>query len=144
MVRELRKLTMDDYDALVNLWGDTGLSYRPLGRDRKERIALEMQREDTAFLGIFDGNRLVASGLATYDGRKGWINRIAVHPDLRRRGLGKEMVAACERFLESVGADIIAALIEDWNEPSIELFADCDYIHGSDVMYFSKRKTADT
>lgn len=144
MARELRQLTIDDYNALVELWGDAGLSYRPLGRDKKDRIAAEMRRLDTGFMGIFEEGDLVAAGLATFDGRKGWINRVAVHPDYRRQGLGKEIVAACEQFLEARGAEIIAALIEDWNEPSMELFAACNYIPGNDVLYFSKRKSADT
>jgi GNAT superfamily N-acetyltransferase len=137
-------LTIEDYDALIDLWGDAGLSYRPLGRDTRERIAVEMKRSDTDFIGIFFDGRLVAAGLATYDGRKGWINRVAVHPDYRRKSLAKDIIAACERFLEKCGAEIIAALIEDWNEPSMELFEACDYVHGPDVLYFSKRKSADT
>ncbi len=144
MPSEVRRLTIEDYESLIDLWGDAGLSYRPFGRDTRERIAVEMQRADTGFLGIFEGERLVAVGLATYDGRKGWINRVAVHPDYRRQGLGGRIVRACEEFLEGQGAEIIAALIEDWNEPSIELFAAEDYVYGEGVLYYSKRKSSDT
>ncbi|HOD67479.1 MAG TPA: GNAT family N-acetyltransferase [candidate division Zixibacteria bacterium] len=144
MTRHLVKLTIADYDALINLWGDAGLPYRPLGRDSRERIEIEMRRPDTAFFGVFDRDRLVAAGLATFDGRKGWINRLAVHPDFRRQGLAARIVRACEEFLHERGAEIIACLIEDWNEPSMELVARLGYDHAPDIEYFSKRKSADT
>ncbi len=144
MPRELRKLTIDDYDALINLWGDAGLSYRPLGRDSRDKIEIEMHRADTAFMGIFEDGRLIATALATYDGRKGWMNRLAVHPDERRRGLAAEVLRAGEEFLRSHGAEIIACLIEEWNLPSMEFATKHGYLHSPDVHYFSKRKSDET
>ena len=144
MARQLRKLTIDDYEDILNIWGDAGLPYRPFGRDARELIEREMQRPDTAFLGIHDRSRLIAMGLATFDGRKGWINRVAVHPDFRHQGLASKIIVACEQFLESHGAEIIACLIEEYNLPSMELFGKHDYIHGPDIHYFSKRKSEDT
>jgi predicted GNAT family acetyltransferase len=84
MAKDIRKLTIEDYDNLIRVWADAGLPYRPFGRDRKDRIEKQMQRPDTAFIGLFEEGRLVAAGLATFDGRKGWINRVAVDPDYRR------------------------------------------------------------
>ena len=144
MAEEIRKLTIDDYDDLMRVWADAGLPYYPFGRDRKEHIAKEMQRPDTAFVGLFEDGRLLALGLATYDGRKGWINRVAVDPDCRRLGLAGKIIAECEAFLESQGAQIIACLVEDYNLPSIALFQKHGYLYGEDVLYFSKRKSEET
>jgi len=144
MARDLRRLTIADYDALINLWGDAGLPYRPLGRDTSEKIAREMARPETAFFGIFEDGTMTSSGLATYDGRKGWINRVAVHPDCRRRGLGAEIIVACEQFLDDIGAEIIAVLIEDDNLPSMDLFQQHGYLFGEGIHYFSKRKSSET
>ncbi|MCK4392559.1 hypothetical protein KAX17_06600 [Candidatus Bipolaricaulota bacterium] len=38
----IRELTVNDYDALVALWKEAGLPYRPNGRDQRERIAREV------------------------------------------------------------------------------------------------------
>jgi ribosomal protein S18 acetylase RimI-like enzyme len=144
MQKEIRKLTIEDYDDLIRVWADAGLTYRPRGRDHKDRIAEQMNRSDTAFIGLFEGGRLLAVGLATYDGRRGWINRVAVDPDYRRQGLAGEIIRECEVFLESLGADIIASLIEDYNLPSMALFQKHGYLYSEDVNYFSKRKSEDT
>lgn len=144
MPRVIRKLTIADYDDFIKIWADAGLPYRPLGRDRKDRIAKEMERPDTAFIGLFEGEKLLASGVATYDGRKGWINRVSVDPDYRRQGLAGEIIRECETFLESLGAEIIACMIEDYNLPSMALFQKHGYLYTEDVNYFSKRKSEDT
>ena len=144
MAREIRKLTIDDYDDLIRVWADAGLTYRPFGRDRKDRIAKEMERPDTAFIGLFEDGRLLALGLATYDGRRGWINRVAVDPDYRKQGLASAIIIECEAFLESQGVDIIACLIEDYNLPSMALFQKHGYLYSEEVLYFSKRKSEET
>ncbi len=144
MAKEIRKLTIEDYDDLIRVWADAGLPYRPFGRDSREHIANEMQRHDTAFIGLYEDGQLVAAGLATFDGRKGWINRVAVDPDYRRQGLAGEIIRACESFLENLGAEIISGLIEDYNLPSMALFQKHGYLYHEDVLYFSKRKSEDT
>ena len=73
MGRDLRRLTADDYDDIIRIWADAGLPYKPQGRDSRERVVREIEREDTALFGLFENGRMLAVGLATYDGRKGWI-----------------------------------------------------------------------
>lgn len=119
------------------------MGFRPEGRDSREQIEAQMERPDTAFLGVFDDDLLVAVGLATFDGRKGWINRVAVDPDHRREGLGGEVIRECEAFLKSQGATVIACLIEDWNLPSIALFQKHGFLCYEGVYYLSKRDSAD-
>lgn len=143
MAHDLRRLTADDYADIIRVWADAGLPYKPEGRDHQTRIALEIAREDTAFFGLFENGRMLAVGLATFDGRKGWINRVAVDPDRRGEGFGGRIMTACEQFLRERGADIIAALIEDVNSPSISLFQKQGYIVMKDILYFSKRDSED-
>lgn len=143
MARNLRKLTADDYDDIIRVWADAGLPYKPEERDSRTRIAFEIDRDDTAFYGLFEDSRMLAVGLATFDGRKGWINRVAVDPDRRGEGFGGEIMKACEQFLKERGADIIAALIEDINSPSISLFQKQGYTVMKEILYFSKRDSED-
>ena len=139
MGRDLRRLTADDYDDIIRIWADAGLPYKPQGRDSRERVVREIEREDTALFGLFENGRMLAVGLATFDGRKGWINRVAVDPDRRGEGFGGEIIRACEQFLHSYGAEVISALIEEVNSPSISLFQKHGYSCLKDILYFSKR-----
>jgi N-acetylglutamate synthase len=137
----IKRLTANDYDALLRIWAVAGLPYKPFGRDSRDNLAIEMDRAETGFLGAFVDDRLAGAVLATWDGRKGWINRLAVDPDYRSRGIGERLIREGEAFLESLGASIIACLIEEHNLPSMSLFQKTGYIYHPDVFYFSKRKS---
>jgi ribosomal protein S18 acetylase RimI-like enzyme len=140
---EIRKLTIDQYEELVNLWRRAGLPFKPKGRDSKEAIARQMNANPEFFLGAFENGRLVGAVIVSSDGRKGWINRLAVDPDFRRRGVASTLVAEAERVLRKHGIRIFCALIEDGNEASKRLFKKCGYVEHHDIIYFSKRESND-
>ncbi|HEY5620566.1 MAG TPA: GNAT family N-acetyltransferase, partial [Candidatus Bathyarchaeia archaeon] len=112
MKLETRVLGLKDYDALLSLWNKAGLSHRPEGRDSRSSIIAQMRRDKGLFLGAFWENRLVGSVIASYDGRKGWINRLAVDPEERRKGVAKTLVETAESVLRDRGSLIIAVLVE--------------------------------
>ncbi|MEJ2613454.1 MAG: GNAT family N-acetyltransferase [Ignavibacteriaceae bacterium] len=139
-----RKFNIDDYDALIELWKEAQLPYKPKGRDSKKKIESELKKEVAIFLVAETDNKIIGSVFGTHDGRKGWINRVAVHPQYRQKGLAKMLVSEVEKKLDELGIDIVACLIEDWNDRSMKVFEKLGYIKHNDVIYFSKRKNVDT
>jgi GNAT superfamily N-acetyltransferase len=99
----------------VRLWQESGLPYRPDGRDRRERIARELAGPCSTFLAAEEDSRLVGAVLGTQDGRKGWINRLVMAPSRRREGVGEALVGIPGTSLkarrESSGDSQIASLI---------------------------------
>ncbi len=136
----IRQMRMDDYPSLIKLWEKAGLPYKPEGRDRRENIEKELEGEASLFLVAEKEGRIIGSVLGTHDGRKGWINRLAVAPDSRRKGVGRALVAEVELQLSRMGIAIVACLVEDWNEDSIRVFRRLGYTSHPDITYFSKRK----
>jgi ribosomal protein S18 acetylase RimI-like enzyme len=134
-----RSLTISDYDEIIALWKRSDLPFRPSGRDRKEAVQAQMAANPDFFLGAFEGDRLVGTVVVTSDGRKGWINRLAVHPDFRRKGVAKTLIRESEETLRKHGLRIFCALIEDYNKSSMQLFRKCGYKEHRDIVYFSKR-----
>ena len=136
---EIRKLTISDYEEMVRLWSKAKLPFKPKGRDSKKAIAAQMKANPEFFLGAFEGNRLVGTVIISCDTRKGWINRLAVDPDYRYRGIAKALIAESEKILRKYGIRIFCALIEDYNTISKKLFKECGYVEHHDIVYFSKR-----
>ena len=134
-----RFLSFEDYDRVVDLWKRAGLKFKPNGRDSKKAILEQMTKQPNMFLGAFDNDKLVGVVLLTDDGRKGWINRLAVDPEYRRKGIAKELIRRSEEIFRNRGIYLFAALIEDWNIPSQKLFESQGYKRHHDIFYYSKR-----
>ena len=136
---DIVRLDSSSVGQINALWQRAELSIRPQGRDDPKRLARVIDAGIEHFFGIHVEDELIAVILATHDGRKGWLNRLAVEPRHRRRGLGVSLIQHAEKFLQGEGIEIIGTLIEDWNEESLALFMKCGYILHDDIHYLSKR-----
>jgi ribosomal protein S18 acetylase RimI-like enzyme len=139
---KIRKFLIEDYDRVMELWAEGGLPLKPRGRDSRENITRQIEMPNVLFLVAEeeDGSRIIGTVLATHDGRKGWINRLAVDAALRKRGLGARLVREAEGRLEALGMDILACLIEDDNAVSMAVFEKLGYKKHPEIIYFAKRK----
>jgi ribosomal protein S18 acetylase RimI-like enzyme len=141
---ELRRLGLEDYERIMDLWRRSGLtSLRLRGRDSRQAFAQQLESGVQTVLGLEQNERLIAVVVATHDSRKGWINRLTVDPDYRRRGHARRLLAAAEELFKELGLFITVALIEDWNEVSLKLFLQQGYRLNDDILYVSKRESDD-
>ncbi|MDD1746434.1 MAG: GNAT family N-acetyltransferase [Methanomassiliicoccales archaeon] len=137
---EIREMRPDDYRGLVELWEQAMLTYHPEGRDSKERITKELGTPMALFLVAEANGRLIGSLLGTTDGRKGWINRLAVHPEWQRKGVALALLKEMEKRFDQRGVLVLCALIHDDNPSSRAFFTNAGYEEDPTVVYYSKRK----
>ncbi len=138
---EIRKLTIVDFDDIHRVWADSGLPTKPNGRDSREMIAKEMQKPVVAYFGLYENDNMIGVGIANFDGRRGWVNRVAIDPDHRGNKLAAMIINACEKFLYESGAVVICALIEDENTPSMACFTNSGYTAEKEIIYWTKRRS---
>jgi N-acetylglutamate synthase len=140
----LRRLTIDDYEAMLALWQRAGLhSIRPEGRDSRSEFGKQFAGGQIA-IGLEEDGQLIGVVIATHDTRKGWINRLAIDPDQRRKGYGEQLVYAAEDALHEAGMHLIAAFIEEDNTASLTLFEKLGYAAHPKIVYVSKRDASTT
>jgi ribosomal protein S18 acetylase RimI-like enzyme len=137
----IRPARIADYDDVMSLWEGAGLPLKPSGRDARGRIEAQLVEPNVIFLVAEAGGAIAGTVVATHDGRKGWINRLAVRENMRGRGLGKRLVREAESRLEASGMDVLACLIEEGNEASMEFFSHLGYERKPDIHYFVKKRT---
>ena len=138
----IREFSIKDYDSLITLWNNAQLPFKPKGRDKRDKIEYELKQGRDIFLVAEINGKLVGSVFGTHDGRKGWINRLAVSPEFQRQNIAKKLIAEVEDRFSEIGIDIIACLVEDWNTKSLQVFEKLGYKNHSDIVYFSKRKNS--
>ncbi len=135
---KLRLLAAKDLRAVQSLWKEAGLPFHPDGRDSLERMEAELGDGRTFYLGAFDEERLIGVAIGTDEGRKGWINRVAVSPGHRRKGLAARLIAWCEKEFARRGRGLVCALVEDWNGTSLALMRKEGYVLRKDIFYLRK------
>ena len=140
----IRKMTIGDYDSLIALWKEGNIPYRPQGRDSKKNIRWQLQQSTSFYFVAADKRKIVGAILGTHDGRKGWINRLIIASSYRQKGIAKRLIGEVELYLEAIGINIVACLIEDWNAASMQVFKQLGYTKHTDILYFSKRKNMKT
>lgn len=102
----IRPVTSDDVDALVAFWclvfpeyGDPSRRHR----DPRANVERKLAFGDGLFwLGELEG-RTIGTVMAGYEGHRGWIYSLGVHPDVRRSGAGRALLAQAGRALAALG-----------------------------------------
>jgi len=141
---EMRALTADDYGAVKQLWQAAGLSYKPAGRDSPDSFAKTVAEQPDLCLGTFFKGQLVGVCMGSDDGRKGWLNRLAVAPEHQRRGIATALVIEVQAALEARGRKVTGLLVEAQNAASVQFFQAIGYTLHQDIAYLSKRESPES
>jgi N-acetylglutamate synthase len=137
---QIRRYRIDEYDALTALWEAACLTYKPIGRDTQEKITREVENGTAILLVAEKKGKLIGTIFGTHDGRKGWINRLAVVPEYRHIGIAQQLVETVEEEIYKLGIEIVACLIEPENLNSLDFFSKAGYIKFTGIHYMTKRK----
>lgn len=133
---EIRPFHSADYDEVTTLWSHTeGLTLREA--DSREAIASYLARNPGLSFVAREGGRLVGAVLAGTDGRRGYLQHLAVAPSHRGRGLGR---ALAERSVEALGLLGIAKchlMIRAENAQAKAFWEHLGWTERADVMLMS-------
>ncbi|UCE81146.1 MAG: GNAT family N-acetyltransferase [Methanobacteriota archaeon] len=138
-----RPIVDEEVGQMVSLWSEAGLPTKPAGRDTVENLGRQLLESPDLFIGAFVGDRMVGIVMGSDDGRKGWINRLAVAPDMQRSGIASTLLELCEVALRKRGRQIICTLIEDDNNPSEAFFLQNGFKREDGIAYYTKRDADD-
>lgn len=133
----IREFKLEDYDEAVKLWKECGLIIRP--GDEREGIKLKLERDPDLFLIAEEDGKISGVVMGAWDGRRGWINHLAVTPNHQRKGIGTSLIRELEKRLKGKGAKKVNAQIYQSNQKSVEFFKALGYEVHSDLIMIGKR-----
>ncbi len=89
---EIRPFTVADYDAARAVWD----AVDHLGSVPRWEVEAKLARDPELFLVATDGGAVIGTVMGSYDGRRGWIARLAVVPERQGEGIATALVAELE------------------------------------------------
>ena len=133
----ISRLTIDAYDDVLPLWQQcegVGLS----DADSREGIQSYLDRNPGMSFVATDNGRVVGAVLAGNDGRRGYIHHLAVHPDWRRQGIARQLVAHCLAVLTEAGIQKCHIFIFSDNADGLGFWKSGGWTPRSDISVMSK------
>jgi ribosomal protein S18 acetylase RimI-like enzyme len=121
----IRPASVADATSLIELWSAAGLRFR--AEDVPAELDAVLARDPDLVLVAEDAHGLAAAVLGTFDGRRGWVNRLATRPGRRGQGHATAILAELERRLGAKGCRKINLLIEPGNQPVSSFYQDRGY-----------------
>ena len=106
----VRNMTIADYEQVYALWMQIkGFAMRSVD-DSKEGVAGFLKRNPKTSVVAIEDDKVVGAILCGHDGRRGCMYHVCVHPDYRRRGIGKEMVVYAMKRLQEEGISKVSLI----------------------------------
>ncbi|MFZ5747004.1 MAG: GNAT family acetyltransferase [Pseudomonadota bacterium] len=109
-----------DADSVVALWRACGLT-RPWN-DPHADFALALAGGASTVLVARDGDAVVGSIMAGFDGHRGWVYYLAVAAEARRAGVGRALMAAAEAWLQARGAPKVQLMVREDNAAALRFY----------------------
>ncbi len=125
-----------DITAMLEFWRATEGIGVGVGDD-VESLQLFLKRNPTTCLVMKDKDRMIGTVLGGFDGRRGFIYHLAIHPDYRRRGLGKKLLDKALDELAKAGAPRTHLFVWKENQTAIDFYRSLGWLDRNDIEVFT-------
>ncbi|WP_322645512.1 GNAT family acetyltransferase [Oerskovia flava] len=129
------EITDTDVDDVIALWRACDLT-RPWNDPARDVADARIAPSATVLVGRL-GDDVVAAVMAGYDGHRGWLYYLAVDPELRGGGYGRDLVVAGEAWLAAAGARKVQLMVRGTND-GVRGFYDALGYTAADVVVLSR------
>ncbi len=125
-----------DYEKVYALWQTiSGFGLRSID-DSKEGIEKFIKRNPTTSVVAIIDNEIVGSVLCGHDGRTGYFYHVCVKKEMRRHGIGKEMVVRAMKMLSEEGINKVSLLAFRDNTGGNAFWKQVGWKERSDINFY--------
>jgi len=132
----IRSYRQTDHPAAVALWEASDLHLG--GNDTPEMIAWKLSTQPGFFLVAEMDGKIVGTVIGSLERGWGWVQRLAVHPDYRRRGIARRLMQEAEQAHAALGAYRACLLTHRENAAAQALYHGLGYETWEKVIVMSK------
>lgn len=133
---EIRVMKIEDYEKVKELWMCIkGFAIRSID-DSREGVEVFLKRNPTTSVVAYDNDKLVGGILCGHDGRRGCFYHVCVHPDYRRKGIGKQMVVFAMNALKNEHINKVSLIAFTENDIGNAFWRTIGWTKREDLNYY--------
>ena len=133
---KLRSATSADIAAVLSLWRAAGAEVS--ATDDEDGVAALLKRDPEGLIVADDDGVIIGTAIAAWDGWRGNIYRVAVHPDRRRERIALALIGQAEHRLRARGARRITLIVVSTEPVAMAFWRSCGYAEQTDRSRFVK------
>ena len=131
-----RNMQISDYASVIALWRDCdGVSLRDA--DSPEGIEKYLQRNPALSFVALDGIDIVGTIMAGHDGKRGYIQHLAVANAARGQGVAGRLVELCLEALKLQGIEKSHVHVSGDNELGRKFWSGRGWFHRAEIVMYS-------
>jgi N-acetylglutamate synthase len=135
---DIREMQPADLAAVIDFWNSVeGIGMSP--DDNPEDLKSYLAHNPGLSFVAHTGADLAGAVLCAQDGRRGYINHLAVAPSHRKQGLGDQLVSCCLEALRERNIHKCHIFVFCNNQPAIAFWTQTGWENRTDLMVMSRR-----
>ncbi|WP_457557705.1 GNAT family N-acetyltransferase [Candidatus Harpocratesius sp.] len=132
---QIRNFSMEYYHQVYQLWELGKLS---LGMsDTHEHIQRFATKNPDLFLIGLINNRVIGVVMGAFDGRRGYVHHLAVHPDFRKQGIGSTLMKELMTRFQAQHVEKVHLFVERSNAGVIAFYKKLGWFIRNDLEMMS-------
>ena len=136
MDARIQEMTLQDYDEVRALWEESeGIKLSEV--DSKDAIDHFLDHNPGLSFVARDDKKLVGAVLCGHDGRRGYIDHLAVRKSHRRQGIGSALVTRCVYNLMRIGIRKWHLFVLEDNQPAIAFWKELGWAQRVELVTMS-------
>lgn len=126
---QVRPASAGDVESVQQFWDECGL-----GRASADEMHALMTNASTAIFVAPEGNRVLGTAVASFDGWRAYVYHVAVAPSARGQGLGHQLMEEAERHLARRGARYVYVMVNQDNTEGLALIGATGYLPEGEIV----------
>jgi ribosomal protein S18 acetylase RimI-like enzyme len=135
----IRKMNIEDYMEIINLWKSTpGIGFSR-NDDTKRSIKIFLEKNKNICFVAETEKEIIGTIMAGNDGRRGHIYHLTVKEEYRNNGIGKKLLGTVEKALKKEGIKKIFIVAFKKNKTGNKFWGKNGYEIRKDLNYRDRR-----
>ena len=114
---KIREITVKDYHDLIKFWKE---NYFVNELDNFKQFKIFLEKNPYLSILTEENGEIIGTALGSFDGRRGYIQKLVVHKNFRGKGIGKQLLKIVINKLHAKGAKYIPISCEKEMVPFYE------------------------